>query len=58
MAKTRETLPIQTKAFPAFWCRCDGGADDPFYSPDGWCKCGVAKHHWHCQSCLGIAQVG
>jgi len=58
VATAHDTPPADTESDGWFWCFCDGGADDAFYSPDGWCKCGEHKHHYHCQRCLGICQVG
>lgn len=40
------------------WCDCSRVQDDSTYAPDGWCSCGELKHHWHCDSCGGLVQVG
>ena len=52
-----EELSPEPEAEPT-WCRCVAGFDDPFFVPDGWCKCGVSKHHWHCGQCKQVCQVG
>jgi hypothetical protein len=31
---------------------------DWVYMPDGQCKCGVVKHHYHCSHCGGLTQAG
>lgn len=53
-----ESSSADTDIDPTFWCDCVEGPDDVFYAPDGWCKCGERKHHYHCQQCFGIAQIG
>lgn len=58
MAIPHETPPANREPDADIWCHCDGGYDDPFYSPDGWCQCGIKKHHWHCQRCKGLVQIG
>lgn len=40
------------------WCECVDSSDDVFYMPDFSCRCGVDKHHFHCESCLRITQIG
>jgi excinuclease UvrABC ATPase subunit len=41
----------------AMWCQCDGEAPTKFFQ-DGEHKGCVTKHHWHCQRCGKIAQIG
>ena len=38
------------------WCKCENGTFDS-YPGDGQCKCGIIKHHVHCQ-CGGVLQIG
>ena len=28
------------------------------FKDDGECTCGVWKHHWHCEQCGKVTQVG
>lgn len=58
MANTHDKASARAKIIPDIWCHCDGGPDDPFYAPDHWCQCGIEKHHWHCQQCKRLAQIG
>ena len=42
------------------WCECDEKvrARGSEYSEDGYCECGVEKHHYHCLSCRKLTQIG
>jgi hypothetical protein len=63
MAKAKKTSsarssPARRAAPRSDWCKCPDGITDSFYLPDGVCECGEWKHHYHCERCKGITQVG
>jgi len=39
------------------WCSC-GQSSQSYAFEDGQCKCGIKKHHYHCNVCGGVTQVG
>jgi len=39
------------------WCKCKDKTD-AYYVPDGVCRCGIGKHHYHCNKCKKVTQVG
>jgi hypothetical protein len=46
------------------WCDCREGEeqqkcfDNAEFIPDGRCKCGIYKHHYHGGTCGKVVQVG
>lgn len=43
------------------WCECTKNPIQEMqekYFPDGICKCNTFKHHYHCNECGGITQIG
>ena len=59
MAKVREEMGEE--AWQAeqnlVWCECDNDEAVTFYE-NNQCSCSVKKHHYHCQNCEGITQIG
>lgn len=47
-----EAIQIHNEELEAMWCKCD--EQDAYYVPD---RRGV-KHHWNCNSCHKLKQVG
>jgi hypothetical protein len=45
------------KAYEDMWCKCKDKSDVK-YAPDGTCRCGMSKHHYHCRKCGKITQIG
>jgi hypothetical protein len=37
---------------------CNHPDDNWTFFQDGMCTCGVVKHHYHCNVCKGVVQVG
>jgi len=51
----------EKKKLSQSWCRCkeDKLALGEFiYKEDGKCECGIEMHHYHCESCGGVLQIG
>ena len=40
------------------WCVCGDKENWGPYVGDGQCECGINKHHYHCNTCGGVLQVG
>jgi len=41
------------------WCNCANGLKDTgSFFDDHTCKCGIVKHHYHCNKCGNVTQVG
>lgn len=39
------------------WCRCKKSYSTVFMD-DGECDCGIHKHHYHCECCNKVTQIG
>jgi len=43
------------------WCKCD--EKNPYYPlqffvDNNQCTCGIKMHHYHCEKCGGVTQIG
>lgn len=50
--------PAEAAAFRAFWCSCDPAGDRVTYYDDDPRSTVCAKHHWRCDDCGKVRQVG
>jgi len=39
------------------WCKCEEDTDS-YYMDDNECECCIGKHHYHCENCDLITQIG
>jgi hypothetical protein len=46
------------RAFEAFWCRCGNPSGNVTYHPDRQRGAACSKHHWTCDDCSRVVQVG
>ncbi len=61
--RTGRVTPAQMRSIQfqrEMWCKCSDRSDHATYHADGqtpwrWC---VHKHHWHCNECAKIVQIG
>lgn len=55
-------LGIKATVLIKRWCDCECTIEESWeeeiFKDDGECKCGVIQHHYHCQKCGGLTQVG
>ena len=56
-AEEWEKQQATRKAMKKVWCQCKDEGETRFFD-DGECNCGVHKHHWHCENCGKITQIG
>lgn len=38
-------------------CDCESETES-YYVEDNACDCSILKHHWHCEVCGGVTQIG
>lgn len=53
-----QRLKRQKAAEKAFWCVCGNDPRDTHYNPDGTPGAATSKHHWVCNNCGKVTQVG
>jgi len=51
IAKTAQNLE------KAEWCEC-GKSQWAIHKEDNVCECGIGKHHYHCEFCGKVVQIG
>jgi len=61
MSPEMERLAAEAQAFndahPDFWCRCGNPSEDVAFYADGQHP-EVHKHHWRCNDCGSVLQIG
>jgi Fe2+ or Zn2+ uptake regulation protein len=52
-------IMVHTIKLKSEWCVCSAGKSDTGkFFDDMQCTCGIKRHHYHCNKCGKVTQVG